>query len=56
MTDKPMTDVGLMDAMQIIDSQIRDFDFHGMYDIFSSQEVHELRKKRADLQKQLEGA
>ncbi len=45
-----MAKAEIEDALEAIDFQIREFDFHGSYDMFSAQEVDALRKTKRILQ------
>ncbi len=48
-----MTKQETLDAIENINSQIREFDYHGLYDSLSKKEVILLRIRKLDLEKQL---
>jgi hypothetical protein len=48
-----MTKQETLDAIENINSQIREFDYNGLYDCFSRKEVINLRIRKLDLEKQL---
>ena len=48
--EKPMSIGDIKVSIENIDSMIREYDYHGCYDMFSQQEINKLRKTKKCLQ------